>query len=102
MRASERVVVLMSPQEKAALEAKAERAGRISAGELVRRAVDAYDISEDREAAEELRAVLTVFRRTHAETMHELDRVEQKLDRTLADLRAMDRPTDPPAGPPTE
>ena len=43
MVATERVVVLMSPAEKAALVAKAVLSGRISAGELIRRAVQAYD-----------------------------------------------------------
>ncbi len=50
--ATERVVVLMSPLEKRALDAKAARAGRISAGELVRRAVAAYDEEAVSEAAE--------------------------------------------------
>jgi hypothetical protein len=43
MAASERVVVLMSPAEKQALDAKAASAGHIFASELVRRAVEAYD-----------------------------------------------------------
>ncbi|MGH7213037.1 MAG: ribbon-helix-helix protein, CopG family, partial [Acetobacteraceae bacterium] len=65
MAATARVVVLMSPEEKAALEAKAARAGRLSAGELVRRAVDAYDEDAQREA-EELRVLLDLFAQTHA------------------------------------
>ncbi len=69
----------MSAEEKAALEAKAVRAGRLSAGELVRRAVDAYDEEAQREA-EELRLLLDVFRQTHAKTIRELDRLERKLD----------------------
>ena len=56
--ATVRVVVLMTREEKAELEAKAERSGRISAAELVRRAVDAYDLGDQREA-EELRASWT-------------------------------------------
>lgn len=91
MSASARMVVLMSPQEKSALEAKARRSGRISAGELVRRAVAAYD---DRAAgeAEELREVLQQFSRTHAETLRKLDATERKLDETLAALQEL-RPT---------
>ena len=46
----------MTPEEKAALEAKAGRAGQISTAEFVRRAVAAYDGETERDAAE-LRAV---------------------------------------------
>jgi hypothetical protein len=88
MTASARMVVLMSPQEKAALEAKARRAGKISAGELVRRAVAAYDDLALTEA-EELRTVLDQFSRTHAETLQRLDATERKLDETLAALREL-------------
>jgi hypothetical protein len=93
MAASARVVVLMSPEEKAALDAKARRAGRISAGELVRRAVNAYQVEsgDDAKEAEELRTLLGVFERTHPETLRALDRVEQKLGRTLVALREMDQ-----------
>lgn len=85
MAATARVVVLMSPQEKAALEAKAAQAGPVSAAELVRRAVDAYDVGTDREAAE-LRQLLGVFQATHAETVRQLDRTDHALDRVLAGL----------------
>ncbi len=85
MAATARVTVLMSPEEKAALDAKAARAGPVSAGELVRRAVAAYDEEEAREA-EELRTLLRVWARTHETTMRELDQVEQKLDETLDQL----------------
>ncbi len=71
MAATARLMVLMSPEEKAALEAKAAQAGS-SAGELVRRAVDAYDIGSQAEA-EELRALLMVFDETHNETLRQLD-----------------------------
>ncbi len=84
--ASERVVVLMSPVEKRALDAKAARAGRISAGELVRRAVAAYDEGAVSEAAE-LRDLLDVLRGVHAETLRRLDATERKLDDTLAYLQ---------------
>ena len=87
MAATERVVVLMSPAEKAALDAKASQAGRISAGELIRRAVDAYDADAQSEA-EELRALISVLSATHADTLRQLDRAEQKLDATLAALAA--------------
>jgi hypothetical protein len=83
MAATARVVVLMSPEEKAQLDAKAARAGSRSVGELIRRAIDAYDESDQAEA-KELAALLEVFRTTHAETMRQLDQTERKLDETLA------------------
>ena len=85
------MVVLMSPREKAALESKARRAGRISAGELVRRAVAAYDESADGDAAE-LRALLDVMATTHAETLRRLEATERKLDDTLTWLDGQGRP----------
>ena len=82
MPATARMVVLMSPREKAALEAKARRTGKISAGELVRRAVAAYDSDE----ASQLRTLLDLLATTHAETVRRLDATERNLDETLADL----------------
>jgi hypothetical protein len=90
MPASERVVVLMTPEEKAALDSKAAQAGRISTAEFVRRAVAAYDGETERDAAE-LRALLASLATTHTETLHEIDRVDRKLDATLADLARMKR-----------
>ena len=85
MAATARVVVLMPPAEKVALDAKAVHAGRISAGELIRRAVRAYDEQADTEA-EELRGLLEVLAATHQATVGQLDRTEHKLDETLAYL----------------
>jgi hypothetical protein len=85
MAVTERVVVLMSSAEKAALDAKAVHAGRISAGELIRRAVQAYDEESEMEA-DELRGLLTVLAATHQETLRQLDRADHKLDETLAYL----------------
>ena len=85
MPATERVVVLMSPAEKSALDAKAASAGSISAGELIRRAVAAYDESVQAEA-EELKALLALLAATHEETLRQLDRTERKLDDTLTYL----------------
>jgi hypothetical protein len=82
--ATARVVVLMSPEEKAALDRKAAQAGRISAGELVRRAVEAYDEETIREA-EELKALLRVLADTHAATLNALDRTDRKFDALFAD-----------------
>ncbi len=92
MAATARVVVLMSPEEKAALEAKAAQAGPISTAELVRRAVDAYDLADRGEAAE-LRRVLAVLNATHAETLRQLDQTDRKLDEVLA---ALAEPQPPP------
>jgi len=72
MTASARVVVLMSPAEKRALDAKATRAGRIS--------------------AKELRDLLGVLAGVHAETLRRLDATERKLDDTLAYLQGQARP----------
>ena len=85
MAATQRMVVLMSTREKAALEAKARRAGKISAGELVRRAVAAYDEGVTDETSE-LRALLDLLTATHAETLRRLETTERKLDETLAFL----------------
>jgi len=87
MAASERVVVLMSPTEKAALEKKARQLGT-SVGELVRRSVDAYG-SEI--AAEDAEALLKVFEETHARTLEALGKAERELDRTLAYFAAKRR-----------
>ena len=85
MATTERVVILMSPAEKRALGIKAARAGQISAGELVRRAVEAYD-EKAAEEATELRELLGALATTHAETLRRLDATERKLDSTLAYL----------------
>jgi hypothetical protein len=85
MAATERVVVLMSPGEKAALDAKAASAGAISAGELIRRAVEAYDEHAQAEA-EELKGLLALLASTHTETLRQLDLAERKLDDTLTYL----------------
>jgi hypothetical protein len=78
--ASERVVVLMSRDEKAALKDKARRVGA-SVGELVRRSVEAYDPDSDNAKIE---AFLEIFEETHARTLAALDRAERELDETLA------------------
>jgi hypothetical protein len=83
MAATARVVVLMSPKEKAALVAKAARFGRIPAGELVRRAIAAYDPATSAEA-EELRALLATFRAGHTEALAQLEHTERRLDDALA------------------
>ena len=61
--ATERVVVLMSASEKAALERKAAAAGRISTGEFIRHAAAAYNAETARDEAE-LAALLPLLRAT--------------------------------------
>ena len=78
--ATERVVVLMPPEDKARLEAKARRA-RTSIGELVRRSVEAYD--PELEGAE-LEALLRLVEDSHARAMRSLDDAEKELAVTRA------------------
>jgi hypothetical protein len=87
MAATARVVVLMTPEEKAALEAKAKQAGAASTAEFVRHAVDAFEIAKPGEA-EELAAVLEQFHRVHAETLRQLDQTDRSLDAALAAFAA--------------
>ncbi|MEM9011345.1 MAG: ribbon-helix-helix protein, CopG family [Pseudomonadota bacterium] len=72
---SERISVLVSPEERAAFEARAKAAG-VSTGEMVRRAVDFYDPDVD---LEEVRVLAAEFVAT-------VDRIERRLDATLAEL----------------
>jgi hypothetical protein len=86
MAATERVVVLMSPAEKANIETRAAALGR-STGEYMRRAAEVYELGSEEEAAQ-LAAILPAFNTIHASTLERLDRAERKLDETLAFLRA--------------
>ena len=78
--ATERVVVLMTPAEKKALEAKARRMGA-STGELVRRSVDAFDERLDSAGVEALLGALT---EAHKSTVAALDRAEREIAETRA------------------
>jgi hypothetical protein len=78
--ATKRVVVLMSPEDKARLEEKARRA-RISTGELVRRSIEAYEPELD---GAELEALLRLLEESHARAMRSLDEAEKELGLTLA------------------
>jgi hypothetical protein len=90
MAATERVVVLMSRAEKAALESRAAAAGRLSTAEFIRRATAAYDAETARDEAE-LAALLPILRATHTETLRRLDEAERKVDETLAFLEGARR-----------
>ena len=63
MAASARLMVLMSPEERASLDAKARTLG-VSAGEVVRRAVQAFELGTEEEAAE-LRGLIDAFNELH-------------------------------------
>ena len=71
--ATQRVVVLMPPEDKAWLEEKARRAGT-SIGELVRRSVEAYD--PELEGAE-LEALVRLLEEGQARAMRSLDEAEK-------------------------
>jgi hypothetical protein len=82
MAASARLMVLMSPEERAALDAKARALG-VSAGEVVRRAVQAFELGTEEEAAE-LRTLIDAFNELHPETLRIADECHRKVAETLA------------------
>jgi hypothetical protein len=81
MAASARLMVLMSPEERASLDAKARALG-VSAGEVVRRAVDAFELGTEEEAAE-LRSLIEVFDQIHPETLRIADESHRKIAEVL-------------------
>lgn len=83
--ASARVVTLMTPGEKSALEKKARRAG-LSVGELVRRSVDAYDPEELRDL-EQLAGLAAEVRRRTETSLANVARARAEVDVTLQHLR---------------
>jgi hypothetical protein len=82
MAASARLMILMSPEERAALDAKARTLG-VSAGEVVRRAVQAFELGTEAEAAE-LRALIDAFNELHPETLRIADECHRKVAESLA------------------
>jgi hypothetical protein len=81
MAASARLMVLMSPEERASLDSKARTLG-VSAGEVVRRAVQAFELGTEDEAAE-LRALIDVFDQLHPETLRIADESHRKVVQIL-------------------
>jgi hypothetical protein len=75
-------MVLMSPEERASLDIKARTLG-VSAGEVVRRAVQAFELGTEAEAAE-LRELIDVFNQLHPETLRIADECHRKVAETLA------------------
>jgi hypothetical protein len=80
MAASARLMVLMSPEERASLDAKARTLG-VSAGEVVRRAVQAFELETE---ATELRELIEVFNQLHPETLQIADEAHRKVAENLA------------------
>jgi hypothetical protein len=86
MSASARLLVLMTPEERAAIDAKARAAG-MSAGELMRRGAAAYEIGSEAEAAE-LRVLLDLFEETHPAALTRIDAAIAETARHLSHLRS--------------
>ena len=84
MPASARLMVLMSPEERASLDAKARTLG-VSAGEVVRRAVQAFELGTEEEAAE-LRALIEAFNELHPETLRIADETHRRVSEILTGL----------------
>ncbi len=81
MSAPTRLMVLMSADERAALDAKARALG-VSAGEMVRRAVQAYDAGAEADAAE-LRTLIDALNEVHPETLRIADESHKTVTRLL-------------------
>lgn len=81
MPATARLMILMSPEERAELDAKARLLG-VSAGEVVRRAVRTYDAGAEAEALE-LRALIDAFNEIHPETLRIADASHETVARLL-------------------
>jgi len=82
MAATARLMVLMSPEERASLDTKARTLG-VSAGEVVRRAVQAFELGTEEEAAE-LRGLIDAFNELHPETLRIADECHRKVSETLS------------------
>jgi hypothetical protein len=82
MAATARLMVLMSPEERASLDVKARTLG-VSAGEIVRRAVQAFELGTEEEAAE-LRSLIDAFNELHPETLRIADEGHRKVTEALA------------------
>jgi hypothetical protein len=81
--ATQRLVVQIAAKDKALIERKAAKAGKMSTAEFVRRAALDYEPA-DQEAAAELRSLLEGFDELHADTLAQLDRTDAALDAALA------------------
>lgn len=84
--ATQRLIVPITAKDKAIVERKAAKAGKISMAEFVRRAVLNYEPA-DEEAEAELRGLVNGFQALHARTLAQLDRTDAALDAALAHFR---------------
>ncbi|TWB48692.1 plasmid mobilization protein [Nitrospirillum viridazoti] len=84
--ATERVTTLMTPSEKANLEAKARKVG-VSVGEYVRRSVDAFD-PEDATLLAQLAALTAELDRSNRDAAAALDKALADIELTQKQLRA--------------
>ena len=82
MAATARLMVLMSPEERASLDVKARTRG-VSVGEVVRRAVQAFVLGTEEEAAK-LRSLIDAFNELHPETLRIADECHRKVAEILA------------------
>lgn len=81
--ATQRLIVPIAAKDKALIERKAAKAGKMSMAEFVRRAALDYEPA-DQEVAAELRSLLDGFNELHANTLAQLDRTDAALDAALA------------------
>jgi len=81
-RASERLVVKISAEDKKRVEAKAARHGATSTADHVRRAALNYEPAGNAQEAE-LKELLKAFDGMHAQTLEQLDRTDRALDAAL-------------------
>lgn len=75
----------MTPEERAAIDAKARAAG-MSAGELMRRGAAAYEVGSEAEVAE-LRLLLDLFEETHPNALSRIDAAIAETASHLSRLR---------------
>ena len=80
--ATQRLVVPIAAKDKALIERRAAKAGKMSTAEFVRRAALDYEPA-DQEAAAELRCLLEGFDELHTDTLAQLDRTDTALDAAL-------------------
>jgi hypothetical protein len=81
--ATQRLVVQIAAKDKALIERKAAKAGKMSTAEFVRRAALDYEPA-DQETAAELRGLLDGFDELHDATLKQLERTDAALDAALA------------------
>jgi hypothetical protein len=81
--ATQRLIVPITAKDKARIERKAAKAGKISTAEFVRRAALNYESASEAEEAE-LRTLVNALEELHAGTIAQLDRTDAALDAALA------------------